>query len=1030
MKQLLLLAVCASTAAYASTAQFKFAHQTLTVPDGFTVEQVTATDLLPRPIEADFDEQGRLYVTDSSGSNEKPPVQLEQKAHRVLRLEDTKGNGHFDKTTVFADKLTFPEGCLWYNGSLYVSGVPSIWKLTDTNGDGVADLREEWHLGKTMTGCANDLHGPYLGLDGWIYWCKGAFAEQTYDDPGHKPISSRASHIFRKRPKGGIVESVLTGGMDNPVGLTFTPEGERILSGTFFVHPEAGDRDGLIHAIYGGVYGKPHPDVLDGHKKTGELMPLMTHLGPAAACGLTRYQSTQFGNDFQNNLFVCCFNLRKVVRVVQEPDGATYKTKEQDFVVSDSTDFHPTDVLEDADGSLLVVDTGGWYKICCPTSQLWKPDSLGAIYRIRKSGAHKVEDPRGLKLDWSNTEAEQLTKLLDDKRPVVVERAIQQLGKIGHPAVQPLSNVLTKSPSVEARRNAVWALTRINDKTARDAARYALMDANESVRHAAIHSVSVWRDADAQFPLHPLMRTGSAQIRRAAAETLGRLQSKAAISALFDGAPTKHDRVLEHSITYALIDIDDPAATVIGLTNTNVFAQRCAYIALDQMDNGGLKPEQVSPLLLSSDTNLKETGAWLVSHHPEWGEALAGLLRDALNKASTPEQQDALEKQLAQLASNAKVQELLAESVTAESKPAQLIAVRAMTQAHLRAAPIAWGTALSKALAGSNATLVREAVSTARYVTFEERPPGLSDALVRVANNSALPDEERLNALAAARSQIKLDPELFEFVRAQLDPNKPVAARVTAASVIERAKLTPEQLKALTENVKAVGPMELTHLLAAYGHASEEALGMSIVEALKESKARSTLRADAVKPQFAKFPAPVQQKLDEFLKSLNVDSAKQQAHIDDLLSQIKGGNIYRGQAVFNGAKAACSTCHSIGYGGGHVGPDLTRVGQIRTERDILEAIVYPSSSFVRSFEPFIVTTKDGEDYSGVIKKDAPDEVILATGPQSEQRIQRSNIADMRMGSVSIMPQGLDEQLSKQELADLVVFLKSSVGGTH
>ncbi|MGZ4972066.1 MAG: DUF7133 domain-containing protein, partial [Limisphaerales bacterium] len=244
MKRLLSLAVCATTAVTAFTAQFKFANQTLTVPDGFTVEQVTATNAVPRPIEADFDEQGRLYVTDSSGSNEKPPVQLEKKPHRVLRLEDTTGNGHFDKATVFADKLTFPEGCLWYNGSLYVSAVPSIWKLTDTNGDGIADAREEWHLGKTMTGCANDLHGPYLGLDGWIYWCKGAFAEQTYDDPGHKPISSRAAHIFRKRPEGGIVESVLTGGMDNPVGLTFTPDGERILSGTFFVHPEAGDRDG------------------------------------------------------------------------------------------------------------------------------------------------------------------------------------------------------------------------------------------------------------------------------------------------------------------------------------------------------------------------------------------------------------------------------------------------------------------------------------------------------------------------------------------------------------------------------------------------------------------------------------------------------------------------------------------------------------------------------------------------------------------------------------------------------------------
>ena len=81
---------------------------------------------------------------------------------------------------VFADRMMFPEGAMFLDGSLYVSAPPSIWKLTDTDGDGVADERVEWFQGKTLTGCANDLHGPYLGPDGWIYWCKGAFAEQTH----------------------------------------------------------------------------------------------------------------------------------------------------------------------------------------------------------------------------------------------------------------------------------------------------------------------------------------------------------------------------------------------------------------------------------------------------------------------------------------------------------------------------------------------------------------------------------------------------------------------------------------------------------------------------------------------------------------------------------------------------------------------------------------------------------------------------------------------------------------------------------
>ena len=140
-------------------AEFRFGEQTFTLPEGFSMERVATTDLVPRPIEMDLDEEGHLYVTDSSGSNKPVAEQLKEKPHRIIRLEDTNGDGVFDKSIVFADKMMFPEGCMWYAGSLYVSAPPVIWKLTDTNGDGVADKREEWLDAKTLTGCANDLHG-------------------------------------------------------------------------------------------------------------------------------------------------------------------------------------------------------------------------------------------------------------------------------------------------------------------------------------------------------------------------------------------------------------------------------------------------------------------------------------------------------------------------------------------------------------------------------------------------------------------------------------------------------------------------------------------------------------------------------------------------------------------------------------------------------------------------------------------------------------------------------------------------------
>src|SRR5262249_562374 len=154
-------------------------------------------------------------------------------------------------------------------------------------------------------------------------------------------------------------------------------------------------------------------------------------------------------------------NMHKVTLHVLELDGATFKSRDEDFLVSDNLDFHPTDVLEDADGSLLVIDTGGWYKLCCPTSQLPKPDVLGAIYRVRGKGAPKVEDPRGLKISWDKKTPKELAALLADARPAVRKRAIQTLAERGTEAIPVLAEAVRTGKSVEQRCNAVWSATRI-----------------------------------------------------------------------------------------------------------------------------------------------------------------------------------------------------------------------------------------------------------------------------------------------------------------------------------------------------------------------------------------------------------------------------------------------------------------------------------------------------------------------------------------------------------------------------------------
>ena len=1011
----------------AGGAQFKLPGHVFTLPDGFEIERVAGPPLADRPIGADFDEQGRLYVSDSSGSNEPVQKQLQTRPHRIVRLEDTDGDGRFDNSVVFADKMMFPEGVLWHEGSLYVGAPPSIWKLRDTDGDGVADERTEWFKSDVLTGCANDIHGPYLGRDGWLYWTKGAFGKQNIERPGKPPITDSAAHIYRARPDGSDLESFMAGGMDNPVEIVFTPEGEVIFTTTFYSHPEAGKRDGIVHAIYGGVYPKTH-GVIDGLKRTGDLMPILTHLGPSASSGLCRYNSQVFGEEFQGNLFSTLFNMRKIMRHVLHPQGATFASTDSDFLVSDNPDFHPTDVLEDADGTLIVIDTGGWYKLCCPTSQIAKPEVLGAIYRIRRKDTSEIDDPRGRKLAWPSLKPARLAKLLDDPRPFVQHRAMAEMAKRGNDAVSALRSMVKKRSMPQAAINALWTLGRIGSPSAFQAMNLAHRARDVGVRQVGVYLAGLQRDTSATAQIIDALQSDSPHLRREAATALGRLGDKAAVPALLQAAKKQHDRALEHALIYALIEIDDSAGTRRGLQAASAFTQRAALIALDQMDHGSLQPAEVSSLLVSPDPVLRETATWIVSHRPEWGPTLAGFFRNRLRGANlTAADREELQRQLTRLARNAAIQQVMGEFVgdTGTAQLTRELLLRAMAESGLREMPPAWGKGLRDTLLLNPETTLPLALAVIRTLPpAKTNATDFSQPLLHLARDIDQPAEVRLEAVAAAHGAVLLDEATFSFVRAQVNPARPPLQRTTAAAVLSRARLDDRELTALTDTLRIAGPLELPKLLGAFERRSNEAVGLKLVAALRQANAFASLRGEQLKPLLARYPASVQEAAQPLFAQMDADAAKQRERLDEFEKVLVAGNRDRGRRIFESVTTACSTCHQVGYIGGKIGPDLSRIGAIRTERDLLEGILFPSASFVRSYEPVIVTTKDGEEHSGVLHEESGQTVTLISGPGSEVRLARAQIQEMRPGALSIMPQGLDEQLSQQEMADLIVFLKS------
>ena len=286
------------------------------------------------------------------------------------------------------------------------------------------------------------------------------------------------------------------------------------------------------------------------------------------------------------------------------------------------------------------VDTGGWYKLCCPTSQLPKPDVLGAIYRVRKTGAAKVDDPRGLKLDWDRPDARRPDR--PARRPPPGRAAAgdpSSSASWAKAAVEAVAAVVTTRSArrPRRRRNAVWAATRIDhaDARARSSAS-ALSDPDETVRQAAVPLGEPLARPRGAVPrlARPARGTVAAQNRRAAAEALGRIGDPCGRAAPCWRRPAgRSDPVLGHSLTYALIEIDDPAGdrAPASPSPTTARTRRAAIVALDQMDGGRLTPDDVAPGLASTDPATRETASWIVGRHPEWagvaGRVLPGAAR-------------------------------------------------------------------------------------------------------------------------------------------------------------------------------------------------------------------------------------------------------------------------------------------------------------------------------------------------------------------------------------------------------------------
>lgn len=1028
------------------------------VPPGFTIEKVTTPDLVKHPMMAGFDDRGRLFVACSAGKNLKAKDLMKDPPNFIKMLEDTNGDGKFDKATVFADKMTLPMGALWYRGALYVASPPHIWKLEDTNDDGVADKRTILVDRFGFSGNAASVHGCFLGPTGRIYWCDGRHGHEFKDKDGKVVSKGKAARIFSCKPDGSDVRTHCGGGMDNPVEIDFTETGEMIGSVNILLGKPR--QDCLMHWVEGGVYPRyDQQHCLDEFKRTGDLLPPMTKLGHVAVSGIMRYRSGQFGTKYNNNIFTTLFNTHKVIRSELKRSGSTFTTTEHEFLTSDDPDFHPTDVLEDADGSVLVIDTGGWFRIGCPVSKVAKPDVYGAIYRIRKTGAHKVADPWGLKLGFDKMPAKKAVKYLDDPRWVVREKAIDSIpeydsqnGPEWTQAISAFAAVVMdrRNRSVTARRNAIWALSRRTEDSIfsivhRKIAE-GLTDPDESVRIAAANSLAMAaeRDLIEVLPLKPLVKH-LAKSNAATSRELVRVlthtryegvmladsksqvmkRRRTRVAALMKAATNQQkDRVFEHAVVYALIRTADREMTIPYLQHKSPAVRRAALIALDQMDNGNLTRELVTPLLDTDDPALQQTALAVIAKHKGWAKETLVVIRKWLKEPGsvTPQRTAMLRGFLVAQANDKDVQELVANTLSDSRNDAgkQLLAMEVIQRAPVEKFPANWTRAVKSALNAKEAAVKLQAVRIAG-----ERNLPLDDLLKQIARDRSNPLELRAETLIAMAPRLKeIETPALRWLLGELKKDHPPLTQLAVARAIAAAPWDDDQLEELAKSLPDAGPLTAPVLLRAFEKSTADTVGLALVKALSGSKAARSVSAVELNRLLRPYPAVVQTAAKPLLKSLGVNPAEQQKRIAALLKSTAGGDIERGKAVFFSKKAACASCHAIGSQGGKVGPDLSHISKIRQPRDLVEAIAFPSASLARGFRSYTIVTAGGKIHTGVITRQTSREIVLRTAELAEVRISRKSVDILRESPVSIMPKGMDKTLTAAELRDLLAYLRS------
>jgi putative heme-binding domain-containing protein len=937
------------------------------VADGFEVQLFAENPQLAKPIQMNFDPQGRLWIASSSVYPQIRPGQVAN--DKILVIEDTDGDGKADKSTVFAEGLLIPTGVEPGDGGAYVGQSTELFHFKDLDGDGRADQKRVVLSGFGTEDTHHIIHTLRWAHDGQLYFNQSIYIHSHIETP-HGVVRLNSGGILRLRPPT-MELGIHCKGWVNSWGHDFDAFGQS------FVTDGAGS-SGINLGVPGAMYV-----TYEGARR------ILGGVSPGSYpkfCGLEIVRSSHFPADWQGNLITCDFRAHRVVRFAINEQGSAYVTKEMpDVLRTADVTFRPIDVKLGPDGALYVAD---WSNPIIQHGEVDFRDPRrdhehGRIWRVTAKGRALAAKPKLKEAAHDELLAQLVSPNAFNQRQA--RRVLTERG----PSIAPnLASWTQAQASEKALLEALWMYQSID--TPEPALLEKVLSAKDGqIRAAAVRVAGYWRDR-LKNPVELLSRAIADEhprVRLEAMRALSLIPTARSAELVLSALDKPMDPPLDYGVWLSINDLAKPwidavqsgAWKIEGRERQLEFGLRAIEPALAGSVLGRLLETRSIPR--------DGSGPWI----------------DLIGQAGSPKElrllfDSVLERRLDESATTRALAALAQAARTRNAKPSGDLAPAENLLAH------------------SNPGVRAQAIRLAGSWRLARVAPRILGIAGDTSASSAVQQAafESLRELGGSEVIQGLDPLTAKSKPAAI---RREAARTLAALNLEKAM--PRVIDVLSDASNEEEALALWRsILSNTGAASVAARALAKAK-LSASAAKAGLRAAREggrdEPNLV-LALALSGNLEEAARDLTP------AEIQQMAASVKDkGDPARGEAIYRRADLNCLGCHAIGGVGGKVGPDMTSLGASAQIDYLIESLLYPNRKVKEGYHSTVIETKDGQEFSGVLVRETGAEVIVRDATNREVAVPANNIQRRTMGG-SIMPSGLLDVLTRDQQIDLYRFL--------